>query len=93
MTNSTLPSQHLRSMAIARLRKRRDFRVHLTVYCAVNALLVVAWALTGGPFWPIFPMLGWGIGVSFHAWDLHWRRPIGEDEIRRETDRLRGSAR
>ena len=32
------------------------------------ALLVVIWALTGaGYFWPIWPMLGWGIGVLSHA--------------------------
>ena len=33
-------------------------------YVAVMALLVAIWALTGmGYFWPIWPMLGWGIGV------------------------------
>ena len=31
-------------------------------YLAVSALLIVIWALTGaGYFWPIWPMLGWGV--------------------------------
>ena len=38
-------------------------------------------------FWPIFPLLGWGIGVAFNAWDVY-RPPISEDRIRREMDRL-----
>jgi Domain of unknown function (DUF1707)/2TM domain len=39
-------------------------RTHERTYVAVMALLVAIWALTGmGYFWPIWPMLGWGIGV------------------------------
>jgi 2TM domain len=41
-------------------------------------------------FWPVFPILGWGIGVAANAWDVYGRKPITEDEIRREADRLRG---
>jgi hypothetical protein len=81
----------LREQAIARLKKKRDFRTHLLMYFAVTARLVVIWAITsdGGLFWPIFPILGWGIGVVANAWDVYGRRPITEDEIRREQDRLR----
>ena len=47
---------------------RRGFREHLRTYVMVMALLVAIWALTGmGYFWPIWPMLGWGIGVASHA--------------------------
>jgi hypothetical protein len=28
------------------------------------------------------------VGVIINAWDVYLRRPITEDEIRRETDRL-----
>jgi hypothetical protein len=51
-----------------RAREREDFRHHLSVFLAVNAGLIVIWALTGmGYFWPVWPMLGWGIGVLAHA--------------------------
>lgn len=80
--------QQLREQAITRLKKRCDFRIHARVYLAVNTMLMVIWAVTGGFFWPIFPMLGWGIGVAANAWDAYGRKPIGEDEIRREMEQM-----
>ena len=78
-----------RQQAIERLKKKRDFRSHIFMYVAVNTVLVVIWAVTGsGFFWPIFPILGWGIGVAANAWDVYGRKPFSEDEIRRETERL-----
>jgi hypothetical protein len=83
--------QQLRERAVQRLKKKRDFHTHVLIYVAVNAFLVVIWAVTsGGYFWPIFPILGWGIAVAANAWDVYGRKPISEDEIRREADRLRG---
>lgn len=36
-----------------------------TTYLAVSALLVAIWALTGaGYFWPMWPILGWGLCVA-----------------------------
>ncbi|HEX2468282.1 MAG TPA: 2TM domain-containing protein [Solirubrobacterales bacterium] len=46
-------------------------------------------ASDGGLFWPIFPILGWGIGVAANAWDVYGRRPITESEIRHEVETLR----
>jgi len=25
----------------------------------------------GGFYWPMFPLLGWGIGLAFHVWDVY----------------------
>ena len=45
-----------------------DFREHLRVFVAVQLLLVAIWALTGaGYFWPVWPFMGWGIGVVVHG--------------------------
>jgi hypothetical protein len=84
----------LRAQAVKRLQQRRDFFRHLTVYVLVNAMLVVIWLLTGrggGYFWPIWPMLGWGVGVGLHAWAAlgPGSRPISEAEIQQEMDRYR----
>jgi uncharacterized ion transporter superfamily protein YfcC len=85
--------QQLREQAVQRLKKKRDFQTHILIYVVVNAFLVVIWAVTsGGYFWPIFPILGWGIGVAANAWDVYGRKPISEEEIRREADRLRGGS-
>jgi hypothetical protein len=44
---------------------------HLRTYLMVMALLVAIWALTGmGYFWPVWPALGWGIGIVSHRASL-----------------------
>ena len=41
------------------------FRIHLNVYLVVNAGLIAIWAASGGGyFWPIWPIIGWGMGVG-----------------------------
>jgi class 3 adenylate cyclase len=43
-------------------------RIHFTTFLLVNLLLIGIWAAAGGGyFWPIWPILGWGIGVGCHA--------------------------
>jgi hypothetical protein len=81
-----LVTQEQRQQAIRRIQAKRDFRGHLAVYLAVNALLVLIWALTSAAyFWPIWPMLGWGIGVVAHGVSVY-ARPAGisEAQIDRE---------
>jgi 2TM domain len=83
-----------RQQAINRLNAKRDFKMHATIYVGVNILLVVVWAITnnGGYFWPIWPLLGWGIGLAAHWWSIYGQRPISEADIQREIDRGRGGS-
>jgi 2TM domain len=80
----------LRERAIKQLKKRRDFRGHLLIYTLVNSFLVVIWAMTNadGFFWPIFPIVGWGIGVIMNAWDVYGTEDFSEDAIEREIKHL-----
>jgi hypothetical protein len=80
----------LRERAIKALKKRRDFYGHLLVYTLVNSFLVVIWALTDvhGFFWPVFPIVGWGIGVVMNAWDAFRDEEFDEQRIRHEMERL-----
>lgn len=82
-------TEDLRQEAVERLQKRSDFWMHLTAFLIFNGALVVVWFAMGaeGLFWPIFPLLGWGIGVVFHALDT-FRRPLSEQRIRQEMERL-----
>ena len=75
-----------RQRAIGRIKAKRGFWSHFAIYLAVNALLVVIWALTGAEyFWPIWPILGWGIGVAANAAGVFLRpREISEERIQRE---------
>jgi hypothetical protein len=88
MVNDTR-EQAAHDQAVAQLKKRRDFHGHLLVYVLVNGFLVVIWAVVGAHafFWPIFPIVGWGIGVVMNAWDVYWRHPITEQDIQREMER------
>jgi class 3 adenylate cyclase len=47
---------------------RHSFKTHLTFYVLVNILLIGIWAASGGGyFWPVWPILGWGIAVAAHG--------------------------
>ena len=50
---------------------RNGFRIHATVFAAVQVLLVVVWALqwqlggTAHP-WFLYALLAWGVGLAAH---------------------------
>ena len=99
MTASGMSDEDIREMARARV----SFRIHAMVYVAVNLLLVVIWWLGSGRgpptladdsaayFWPIWSMLGWGIGLAFHGFGAYgsfnkWQRRE-EEKLRAEHGR------
>lgn len=96
--NTTPPAAteaELRDLALRRLKKRQDFRAHVVVYVVVNGFLWALWAIlsltNGWTFpWPIFPLLGWGIGLALNAWDVYGRHEITAADVDREVERLRG---
>ena len=46
----------------------RVFQAHASIIVLVNLFLVAIWAASGmGYFWPIWPFLGWGLGVGIHG--------------------------
>lgn len=56
--------------------KSRDgsLRSHALTFLAVNALLISVWLLSGmGYFWPMWPLMGWGIGLLSHACERETR--------------------
>ncbi len=78
-----------REAALKRLRAKRGFWEHVAVYALVNTLLIIVWAFSGrGYFWPIWVLAGWGIGLAMNAWAVFFQRPISEDDIRREMERV-----
>jgi hypothetical protein len=55
------------NQAYEEARKRVGFKTHLLVYCVVIGALWLIWAVTWRAFiWPIWPTIGWGIGLTFH---------------------------
>ena len=87
--------EDLRTTAIRRLHRKREFVEHLVSYLIVNGMLVAVWLVIGLTAdawfpWPLFPIAGWGIGLAFHAWAAFGppTRPIDEAAVEREMDRL-----
>ena len=68
---------------------QRGFKIHAAVYALVitglivlNVLLI---AFTDANFpWVVFPLVGWGIGLTFHYVDAY-RRPGAAIRARQET--------
>jgi hypothetical protein len=93
MKEDVLPERNdssIRDRALERIEKKQEFHAHLLAYVLVNAMLIGIWAVTGaGFFWPIFPLMGWGIGIGFHAWDTYRLGEPSERQIQREIEHLR----
>lgn len=64
-----LPVHRSRRLAV----KKRAHAAHVRAYVLVSLGLVALWALSGaGYFWPVWPIMGWGIGVVSHT--AGWRK-------------------
>ena len=51
-----------------RVEAKFGFYIHLTVYIAVSFLLIIINLNTSAEYlWFKWPLIGWGIGVLFHA--------------------------
>lgn len=75
--------------SLSRRRRSSGFAAHLRSFAAVNAMFVAIWALDGfGYFWPVWPFMGWGIGLVLHGAcnpgrDSVWRNATGRTSKRR----------
>jgi hypothetical protein len=68
--NPEAKDQQLWEMA----KKRAGFKASLASYFFVNCLLVAVWFFSSGYnsyFWPIWPMLGWGLGLAFQYYGAY----------------------
>lgn len=80
-----LPLAHLRRsdprrQAARRAAARRGVRIHVAAYLAMVVIVLTVWlavGLTAGAwyFWPVWPILGAGIGVLSHAIPVRFALP------------------
>lgn len=74
-----------RELARKRLERKRKLVGDFVAYLAVNAFLVVVWAVNGGgDFWPGWVLGGWGVLLLLDAWSFYYRKPLTETDIDRE---------
>lgn len=80
----------VRRNAIRRLQQKRGVQAHVLVYVIANVIQIAVW-WTYTPdqhFWPIWSILGWGIGLFFHIWAVYSGSKLDEAHISREVDRI-----
>lgn len=87
-------SDELRRVARGRIEARRGFVPHLLAYVLVNTALIVIWFTVGhvGFFWPVIPLVLWGVGLGMHAWAAFFSKPVTEADVAREVERLQGGS-
>jgi len=65
------------------LQRWRDFLAHAAAYALFNLLFIAVWLATGrGTFWPAFPLIGWGIGLTFQHHANTWLGLITDAKVR-----------
>jgi hypothetical protein len=86
----------LHEIAKRRVEARSGFMIHAAIYVIANLGFVIIWALTGGGYpWFMWPLIGWGIGITAHALGFLFGpgRPREARAIEREVERLHASPR
>ncbi len=66
-------------------QKRASFKRHLSTYIIVNCFFWLLWFFTdndwhGSAPWPVWPMLGWGIGLAFNYYDAYGDKSTSVDK-------------
>jgi len=70
----------LRDLALDRLKKQADFKLHAMIYLLFNGFLVVIWWMMGSSFfWPVFS--------SFRLGNRRCRQLVGRNQRPRRTGR------
>lgn len=76
--------------------KRAGFKRHLATYIVINLFFWALWFFTksenkgydgNGLPWPVWPGIGWGIGVIFHYLGAYAHR--GNNSVEREYEKLK----
>lgn len=72
-----------------RVKDLKEFYGHLTAYCLIIPFLIFLNLYTSPQFqWFWFPMLGWGMGLSFHAFEVFgYGKSWEEKKIRELMDK------
>ncbi|MBH9577002.1 2TM domain-containing protein [Inhella proteolytica] len=62
-----LNTDDLHRLAKKRVEQKMGFLTHLLVFVLVNSGLYLLNLLRGGADWQIFPLWGWGLGLTIHG--------------------------
>ena len=92
--SSAPDSSEYREFIRKRLKKQQEFNNYLGVWAGVSIMLLLIWFFTspGSYFWPMWPILGMGIGAFFQwreAYGPIVKKEITEADIDAEIQRIK----
>ncbi len=64
-------------------KARADFKTHLVSFVIINGMLWIIWLVTAGISthpWPIWPTMGWGVGLVFNYLAVYKFKDTAEKE-------------
>ena len=78
--------------AALQMQRWRDFGSQVLAYVIGSIVFIIIWAVQGkGFFWPIYPLLVWGLGVSVQHFTVVIRGQITDEDVRRTLNRNGGN--
>ncbi|WP_433831293.1 2TM domain-containing protein [Actinoplanes sp. CA-015351] len=88
--NADIEADPVRARAVRQLHLKRGLQIHALIYVMANLIQVIVWfAYTPEQFfWPLWSILGWGIGLVFHIWAVYSGVGLDEERIEREVNRI-----
>lgn len=82
----------LEQQLFERAKRKVGFKIHLTVFVIATAAQWAIWAMTNRSYvWPIWPTLGWGVGILAHYFGVYHSRKLFsvEKEYQADLQKLR----
>src|SRR5437763_4765319 len=77
--------------AALHIQRWRDFGSQVFAYVIGSIVFIVIWAVQGrGFFWPKYPLLVWGLGLSVQHFNVVIHGQITDEEVRRKLNRNGG---
>ncbi len=73
-------------MARKRVRQKRKFYTHFMSWLVMSVFFILLNLFTADFFWAIFPILGWGVAIAFHAIKV-FSFTYGDDWEQREIEK------
>ncbi len=91
-------SEHLRKEAIRRVKAKQNFQRTAGVFVILWVFFIAIWWFSAKEhsftnFWPIWPILGMGIGLAFMGWNAYGAGDqVTDAQVDAEMRKMQGDA-
>jgi 2TM domain len=95
---SGMTPEQLHDAAVKRVRAKQNFKRTAGVFAIIWLLFIAMWAVTAKEhsimnFWPIWPILGMGIGLAFMGWSAYGPGDqVTDAEVDAEMRKMQGNS-